>query len=100
MIGSSGYTRFPCRRAKLTKPAERILLTKHRDVLIPILVYCEENLGLLPETLAAEKRQRQATTHELIAQAVASARAICNPYRAVEARRQPAKSRRSTRSRR
>jgi lipopolysaccharide/colanic/teichoic acid biosynthesis glycosyltransferase len=31
---------------------------------------------------------------------VASARDICNPYRAAEARRQPAKRRRSTRLRR
>jgi yecA family protein len=70
---------------------KRILLTKHREVLIPILVYCEGELGLLPEMPAAERCRRQATAHELIAQAVASARAICNPYRAVEARRQPAK---------
>ncbi len=75
---------------------ERILLTKHREVLIPVLVYCEGNLDLLPEMPAAEKRRRQTTAHEQIAQAVASARAICNPYRAVEARRQPGKSRRST----
>jgi yecA family protein len=79
---------------------ESILLTKHRQVLIPILVYCEGELDLLPEMAAAEKRRRQATAHEQIAQAVASARDICNPYRAAEARRQPAKRRRSTRLRR
>jgi yecA family protein len=78
---------------------ECILLTKHREVLIPILVYCEGELDLLAEMPAAEKRQRRATAHKEIAQAVAAARAICNPYRAVEAHRQPAK-RRSTRSRR
>ena len=38
-----------------------ILLTKHRQVLIPILVYCEGNLDLLPEMPTAEKRQCQAT---------------------------------------
>jgi hypothetical protein len=69
-------------------------------VLIPILVYCEGELDLLPEMTAAEKRRRQATAHEQIAQAVTSARDICNPYRASEARRQPAKRRRSTRLRR
>jgi yecA family protein len=79
---------------------ERILLTKHREVLIPILVYCEGNLDLLPEMPATEKNQRRATAHEQIAQAVAAARAICNPYRAAEARRQPGKGRRLTRTRR
>jgi yecA family protein len=79
---------------------ESILLTKHRQVLIPILVYCEGELDLLPDMAAAEKHRRQATAHEQIAQAVASARDICNPYRAAEARRQPAKRRRSTRLRR
>ena len=78
---------------------KRILLTKHREVLIPILVYCEGELDLLPEMPAAEKRRRQATAHEQIAQAVAAARAICNPYRAAEAR-QPAKPRRASRPRR
>jgi hypothetical protein len=69
-------------------------------VLIPILVYCKGELDLLPDMIAAEKHRRQATAHEQIAQAVASARDICNPYRAAEARRQPAKRRRSTRLRR
>lgn len=77
-----------------------ILLTQHRQVLIPILVYCEGELDLLPDMTAAEKHRRQATAHEQIAQAVASARDICNPYRAAEVRRQPAKRRRSTRLRR
>jgi hypothetical protein len=63
-------------------------------VLIPILVYCEGELDLLPEMPAMEKRRRQATAHQQIAQAVAAARAICNPYRAAEARRQPAPIRR------
>jgi yecA family protein len=79
---------------------ESILLTKHRQVLIPILVYCEGELDLLPDMTAAEKHRRQATAHEQIAQAVASARDICNPYRAAEARRQSVKRRRSTRPRR
>ena len=79
---------------------ESILLTKHRQVLIPILVYCEGELDLLPDMTAAEKHRRQANAHEQIAQAVASARDICNPYRAAEARRQPVKRRRSTRLRR
>jgi yecA family protein len=79
--------------------AKRILLTENREVLIPILVYCEGNLDLLPEIPAPEKRRRQATAHEQIPQAVAAARAICNPYRAAEARRQPSKGR-SIRTRR
>jgi uncharacterized protein len=79
---------------------ESILLTKHRQLLIPILVYCEGELDLLPEITAAEKRRRQATAHQQIAQAVAAARDICNPYRAIEAHRQPAKRRRSARMRR
>jgi uncharacterized protein len=79
---------------------KRILLTKHREVLIPILVYCEGELDLLPEMPAREKRRRQATAHEQIAQAVAAARAICNPYRAAEARQQSARIRRPARNRR
>jgi yecA family protein len=78
---------------------KRILLTKHRQMLTPILVYCEGNLDLLPEMPAGEKRQRQATAHEQIAQAVAATRAICNPYRAAETTRQLGKRRRATRSR-
>jgi len=76
---------------------KRILLTKHREVLIPILVYCEGELDLLPEMPATEKRRHQATAHEQIAQAVAAARVICNPYRAAEARQQPATLRRPAR---
>jgi uncharacterized protein len=75
-----------------------ILLTKHLPVLIPILVYCEGDLDLLPDMPAAEKRQRQATAHQQIAGAVAAARAVCNPYRAAEPTRQPHR-RRVTRSR-
>lgn len=83
-----------------TEWGESILLTKHRPALISILVYCEGELDLLPDMTAAEKHRRQATAHEQIAQAVASTRDICNPYRAAKARRQPAKRRRSTRLRR
>jgi uncharacterized protein len=76
-----------------------ILLTKHRQVLVPILVYCEGELDRLPDMPAAEQRRRQATAHAEIAQAVAAARDICNPYRAAEAR-QPAKHRPASRTRR
>lgn len=79
---------------------ERILLTKHRELLIPILVYGEGELDLLPEMPAMEKRQHQATAHKQIAQAVAAVRAICNPYRAAEARQQPARTPRPPRKRR
>jgi hypothetical protein len=70
---------------------ECILITEHRQALVPILVYWEGELDLLAEMPAAEKCRRQATAHAEIAQAVAAARAICNPYRTAEARRQPVK---------
>jgi yecA family protein len=79
---------------------KRILLTKHRQVLTPILVYCDPSIDLLPDMSAAEKRRRQATAHAQIAQAVVAARDICNPYRAAEARQQPAHIQRSARKRR
>jgi yecA family protein len=75
-----------------------ILLTQHHQVLVPILVYCEGELDLLPNMPVAEKRRRQTTAHAEIAQAVAAVRNICNPYRAVEAR-QPAKRHRAGRTR-
>jgi len=78
---------------------KHILLTEHRQALAPILVYCEGELDLLPDMPATQKRRRQATAHSEIAQAVATARAICNPHRAAEARRQPVKRRRASRTR-
>jgi len=77
---------------------EHILLTRHRAVLTPILVYCEGELDLLPDMPAAEKHRRQDTAHEQISHAVAAAREICNPHRAAEATH-PAKRRRSARTR-
>ena len=79
---------------------KRILLTKHREVLTPILVYCEGDLDLLPEMTVTEKRRHQATAHQQIPQAVAATRAICNPYRAAEARHRPARFPRPARKRR
>jgi yecA family protein len=79
---------------------KRILLTKHRQVLTPILVYCDPSIDLLPDMSAAEKRRRQATAHAQIAQAVVAARDICNPYRAAEASQQPTHIQRSARKRR
>jgi yecA family protein len=76
---------------------KHILLTEHRQALAPILVYCEGELDLLPDMPATQKHQ--ATAHSQIAQAVAAARAICNPHRAAEARRQPVKRRRASRTR-
>jgi len=78
---------------------KHILLTEHRQALAPILVYCEGELDLLPDMPATQKRRRQATAHSEIAQAVATARAICNPHRAAEARRQPVKRRHASRAR-
>src|SRR5690242_6973187 len=79
---------------------KHILLTEHRQALVPILLYCEGELDLLPDMPAVAQRRRQATAHSEIAQAVASARAICNPHRAAEARLQPVKRRRASRTRR
>ena len=78
---------------------KHILLTEQRRALVPILVYCEGELDLLPDMPTAEKRRRQATAHAGIAQAVAAARAVCNPHRAAEARRQPLIRRRASRTR-
>jgi yecA family protein len=77
-----------------------ILLTEHCRALVPILVYCEGELDPLPDMPTAEKHRRQATAHAGIAQAVAAARAVCNPHRAAEARRQPVRRRRASRTRR
>jgi yecA family protein len=79
---------------------KRILLTEYRQLLIPILVSCDPALDLLPEMSPAEKRRRQATAHEQIAGAVIAVRAICNPHRAAEGRRERPQTRRSTRTRR
>lgn len=79
---------------------ECILLTKDRELLIPILVYCEGELDVLPDMTATEKYRCQVSAHEQIGQAVIAARAICNPYRAAEARHQPTRNRRSARQRR
>jgi uncharacterized protein len=73
-----------------------ILDAEHRQALVPILLYCEGALDLLPDMPAAEQHRRQATAHSEIASAVAAARAVCNPQRAAEARRQPVKRRRAT----
>jgi yecA family protein len=82
------------------KWGKRILLTRHRALLTPILVYSDASTDLLPEMSTSEKRRRQASAHEQIAAAIIAVRAICNPYRAIEAHRQPAKTRRSSRTRR
>lgn len=79
---------------------KRILLTKHRQLLTPILVYSDPSIDLLPDMSATEKRRRQATAHKQIAQAVVAARDICNPYRAAEAHHEPRIARRSARMRR
>jgi yecA family protein len=77
---------------------KRILFTKYRELLTPILVYCDPSIDLLPDVSAAEKRRRQAAAHEQIAHAVVATRAICSPHRAAEARRKPRKVRRSART--
>lgn len=80
--------------------ADSVLLTGHRGLLTPILVYHDPGDGLLPDMPPAEKRRRRATAHHQIPQAVAAIRAVCNPHRAAEARPRPKKRQRSTRTRR
>ena len=77
-----------------------ILLTRHRALLTPILVYADSSIDLLPDMSASEKRRRQTSAHEQIAGAVAAVHAICNPHRAIEAHRNPPRSRRSRRAHR
>lgn len=74
---------------------KHILLTRHRALLVPILVYGPASPDLLPEMSVSEKRCRQASAYEQIAGAVVAVRAICNPHRAAEARRRPGKTRRA-----
>jgi yecA family protein len=77
---------------------KHILLTQHRALLAPILVYSPASTDLLPEMATPEKRRRQAAASEQVAGAVIAVRAICNPHRAAEAHRQPGKTRRSSRA--
>ena len=80
--------------------AGSILLTEHRGLLTPILVYHDPGEALLPEMPPEEKRRRRVTAYQQIPQAVAAIRAICNPHRAAEARPQPNTRQRSSRTRR
>jgi uncharacterized protein len=83
------------------RPAEwkkHILLTGHRALLVPILVYSPASTDLLPEISMSQKRRRQASAYEQIAGSVIAVRAICNPHRAAEAHRRPGKTRRASRA--
>src|SRR5580693_4826956 len=80
--------------------AGSILLTEHRSLLTPILVYHDPGEALLPEMPPAEKHRQRATAYQKIPQAVAAIRAICNAHRAAEALPQPNKQRRARRTRR
>jgi yecA family protein len=80
--------------------AGSILLTEHRSLLTPILVYHHLGDGLLPEMPPAEKHRRRATAYQQIPHAVAAIRAICNAHRAAAALPQPNKLRRARRTRR
>jgi hypothetical protein len=80
-----------------------IVLTEHRGLLTPILVYHDLDDGFLPHAPPVKKRRRRVTTYQQILQAVAAIRAVCNPHRAVQgvqARSQPKKPRRALRTRR
>jgi yecA family protein len=84
------------RRAEWEK---RILLTQHRALLTPILVYSPAGTDLLPPMSMSEKRRHQAAAYEQIAGAVIAVRAVCNPHRAAEAHHRPGRSRRFPRTR-
>jgi yecA family protein len=77
-----------------------ILMTEHRSLLTPILVYHDLGDALLPNMPSTEKLRRRATAYHQISQAVAAIRTICNPHRAAEAQPRPKKFRRSPRNRR
>jgi yecA family protein len=80
--------------------ARCILMTEHRSLLAPILVYHDLGDSLLPDMPSAEKLRRRATAYHQIPQAVAALRSICNPHRAAEATPRPKKLRRSPQNRR
>src|SRR5580693_6363751 len=80
--------------------AGSILLTEHRSLLTPILVYHDPGEALLPKMPPEETRRQRATAYQKIPQAVAAIRAICNAHRAAEALPQPNKQRRARRTRR
>jgi len=80
--------------------AGSILLTEHRRLLTPILVYHDPGERLLRDMPQAEKHRQSVTAYHQIPQAVVAIRAICNPHRAAEARSQPKKVRRLPQKRR
>jgi len=61
--------------------AASILLTAHRSLLAPILVYHEMGGRLLPDIPSTEQQRRRATAYHHIPEAVAAIRRICNPHR-------------------
>jgi yecA family protein len=80
---------------------ECILFTRNRTLLTPILVYADAaGVDFLPDMPASEKHRRRPSAYHQIAAAVAAVRTVCDPYRAAEAKRASAKSRRSRRARR
>lgn len=80
------------------KWADSILLTEHRSLLTPILVYHDLGDGFLPEMPPAEKHRRRATSYQQIPHAVTAIRAICNPHRAAAALPKQNKLRRARRT--
>jgi yecA family protein len=71
-----------------------IILTEHRHLLTPIALYHDLGNRLLPDMPEAERQRRRPSAYHDIPNAVAAIRAICNPLRAAEAQRPPAKPRR------
>jgi yecA family protein len=87
-------------RLRSVEWANHVLLTKHRALLTPILVYSDATTDLLPEMSEPEKRRHHVTAYQQIAGAVAAVRAICSAHRTAEANRTPPEPRRSTGRRR
>jgi yecA family protein len=77
--------------------ASCFLLTEHRRLLAPILVFCETLPDFLPDRTTAEKQRIRATAAEQIPRAVAAIWTICNPHRAAEARTTGCRTRRRKR---
>jgi hypothetical protein len=61
-----------------------ILLTPHRSLLVPILVYHELGGRLVPDVAAAEQQRRRTDAYHQIPEPVAAIRRICNPHRGAE----------------
>ena len=75
--------------------AATIMLTEHRRLVAPILACHDLADGALPDMPAGERPERRGTAYRDIARSVVAIRAICNPHRAAETRREARPRRKS-----